>query len=67
VLGFNAPQLNLVVFGLAIVVFLIAAPGGLARFSFRRASRRSENSPDHVVSGVRNEGQRDPTKTMECA
>jgi branched-chain amino acid transport system permease protein len=67
VLGFNAPQLNLVVFGLAIVVFLIAAPGGLARFSFRRASRRSANSPDHVVSGVRNEGQRDPTKTMECA
>jgi branched-chain amino acid transport system permease protein len=35
VLGFNAPQLNLIVFGLAIVVFLTAAPGGLARFSFR--------------------------------
>jgi hypothetical protein len=48
-------------------VFLIAAPGGLARFSFRRASRQSANSPDHVVSGVRNEEQRDPTKTMECA
>jgi branched-chain amino acid transport system permease protein len=33
VLGFNAPQLNLIVFGLAIVVFLTAAPGGLARFN----------------------------------
>lgn len=32
VLGFNAPQLNLIVFGLAIVVFLTLAPGGLARF-----------------------------------
>ena len=30
-LGFNAPQLNLVIFGLAIVFFLTIAPGGLAR------------------------------------
>ena len=42
VLGLNAPQLNLVVFGLAIVAFLTIAPGGLARlklptrFSVRR-------------------------------
>lgn len=34
-LGFNAPQLNLIVFGLAIVVFLTLAPGGLARMNFR--------------------------------
>ncbi|WP_137388962.1 branched-chain amino acid ABC transporter permease [Rhodoligotrophos defluvii] len=39
VLGFNAPQLNQVVFGLAIVLFLVAAPGGLARFSFARLRR----------------------------
>jgi branched-chain amino acid transport system permease protein len=36
VLGFNAPQLNQVVFGLAIVIFLTVAPGGLARFNLRR-------------------------------
>jgi branched-chain amino acid transport system permease protein len=40
VLGFNAPQLNLVVFGLAIVVFLTAAPGGLARFNLRTLFKR---------------------------
>jgi branched-chain amino acid transport system permease protein len=40
VLGFNAPQLNLIVFGLAIVVFLTVAPGGLARFTIRRLSER---------------------------
>ena len=41
-LGLNAPQLNLVVFGLAIVVFLTAAPGGLARFNLRWIARRLE-------------------------
>lgn len=45
VLGFNAPQLNLIVFGLAIVVFLTAAPGGLARFGVRRLLR-----PRHTPS-----------------
>jgi branched-chain amino acid transport system permease protein len=41
-LGLNAPQLNLVVFGLAIVVFLTAAPGGIARFNARWLWRRRE-------------------------
>jgi branched-chain amino acid transport system permease protein len=67
VLGFNAPQLNLVVFGLAIVVFLIAAPGGLARFNLRVGSWRAANSPDQVVSAIESKKQQDPTKTMECA
>lgn len=40
VLGFNAPQLNLIVFGLAIVVFLTAAPGGMARFNLRSLFNR---------------------------
>ncbi len=40
VLGFNAPQLNLIVFGLAIVVFLTVAPGGLARFELRHVFTR---------------------------
>ncbi len=40
VLGFNAPQLNLVVFGLAIVVFLTVAPGGLGRFNLRALFKR---------------------------
>jgi branched-chain amino acid transport system permease protein len=35
-LFFNGPQLNLIVFGLAIVVFLTVAPGGFARFGVRR-------------------------------
>jgi len=34
--GLNAPQLNLVVFGVAIVIFLTIAPGGIARFQWRR-------------------------------
>jgi branched-chain amino acid transport system permease protein len=67
VLGFNAPQLNLVVFGLAIVVFLIAAPGGLARFNVRLPSRRSVNSADVVVPAIENKKQQSPTKNMECA
>jgi branched-chain amino acid transport system permease protein len=67
VLGFNAPQLNLVVFGLAIVVFLTAAPGGLARFSFSWMKRRPLNPPDHVSRAVGSNEQRGPTKTMECA
>jgi branched-chain amino acid transport system permease protein len=46
VLGFNAPQLNLVVFGLAIVVFLTAAPGGLARFNIRTLFKRKNVEPD---------------------
>jgi branched-chain amino acid transport system permease protein len=44
VFGFNAPQLNLIVFGLAIVVFLIAAPGGLARFNLPRLFKRNVSS-----------------------
>ena len=40
VLGFNAPQLNLVVFGLAIVVFLTVAPGGIGRFNLRTLFKR---------------------------
>ncbi len=49
VLGFNAPQLNLVVFGLAIVVFLTAAPGGLARFNIRTLlKRKSAAEPEQV-------------------
>ena len=67
VLGFNAPQLNLVVFGLAIVVFLTAAPGGLARFNFGRALWRSSNSLDRVAPSAESNEQRDPTKRMECA
>jgi branched-chain amino acid transport system permease protein len=34
-LGLNAPQLHQIIFGLAIVVFLIVAPGGLGQFNFR--------------------------------
>jgi branched-chain amino acid transport system permease protein len=67
VLGFNAPQLNLVVFGLAIVIFLIAAPGGLARFKFRFANWRSEKTADQIVSTTERNKQQDPIKTMECA
>lgn len=44
--GVNAPQLNLIVFGLAIVVFLTVAPGGLARFNLGRVLRR-RNSAAH--------------------
>lgn len=67
VLGFNAPQLNLVVFGLAIVVFLTAAPGGLSRISLRWANWRPAKSLDHIVSTVESSEQLDPTKTMERA
>lgn len=67
VLGFNAPQLNLVVFGLAIVVFLTVAPGGLARFTFRWAIWRPSTSPDQIVSVAEGNEQHDPTKSMECA
>ena len=45
VLGFNAPQLNLVIFGLAIVLFLTVAPGGLARFSLRSHFKRNATEP----------------------
>lgn len=44
--GINAPQLNLIVFGLAIVVFLTVAPGGLARFNLRRVLRRRTSAAD---------------------
>jgi branched-chain amino acid transport system permease protein len=47
VLGFNAPQLNLIVFGLAIVVFLTVAPGGLARLDLRRAFRRGTSASNN--------------------
>jgi branched-chain amino acid transport system permease protein len=55
VLGFNASQLNLIVFGLAIVVFLTAAPGGIARFElgrlFNGRKPRSERAAaEHAVS-----------------
>jgi branched-chain amino acid transport system permease protein len=41
VLGLNAPQLNQVVYGLAIVLVLTVAPGGLAQFGLRRWIPRS--------------------------
>jgi branched-chain amino acid transport system permease protein len=51
-LGFNAPQLNLIVFGLAIVVFLTLAPGGLARFSIRRLTARKDAGHRDEVSQI---------------
>lgn len=60
VLGFNAPQLNQVVFGLAIVLFLSLAPGGLARFSLSglckfRKSRVEDDpiSPPHKTAAMK--------------
>jgi branched-chain amino acid transport system permease protein len=60
VLGFNAPQLNLIVFGLAIVVFLTAAPGGLARFNLHRPFRRK------LTIDLHHEGQLERIKSVEC-
>jgi branched-chain amino acid transport system permease protein len=68
VLGFNAPQLNLVVFGLAIVVFLTAAPGGLARFSFHRLfKRKAATETDRALAPAETKEQQDQIKNMECA
>ncbi|MGF7160794.1 branched-chain amino acid transport system permease protein [Rhodoligotrophos appendicifer] len=56
VLGLNAPQLNQVVFGLAIVLFLVAAPGGLARlkisklFRVNRAQKSEQPNTSHQLT-----------------
>jgi branched-chain amino acid transport system permease protein len=68
VLGFNAPQLNLIVFGLAIVVFLTVAPGGLARFNLHRLFKRSTTiEAERVLSPAETKEQQDQIKNMECA
>jgi branched-chain amino acid transport system permease protein len=68
VLGFNAPQLNLIVFGLAIVVFLTAAPGGLARFNLHRLfKRKAATETERVLSLAETKEQQDQIKNMECA
>jgi hypothetical protein len=68
VLGFNAPQLNLIVFGLAIVVFLTAAPGGLARFNLHRLFKpKAAIEPDRVHSPAKTKEQRDQIRNMGCA
>jgi branched-chain amino acid transport system permease protein len=50
-LGFNAPQLNLIVFGLAIVIFLTLAPGGLARMNLRWLLRSKPENIDMAEVG----------------
>ncbi|MGY8632074.1 branched-chain amino acid ABC transporter permease [Bradyrhizobium sp. 14AA] len=53
-LGFNAPQLNNLIFGAAIMVFLIVAPGGLARLPyFVRPPAPARQTPTAELKNVR--------------
>ncbi len=63
--GVNAPQLNLIVFGLAIVVLLTVAPGGLARFNLHRVLRRRTSAADNQKTSPVVAGPQQPTRIRE--